>query len=222
MLAQVLPFDIVQKILCMAVPHTNSPDVMIWTTSTCGGFSLSSTFQELRDVKTSSFTPKQFWHSQVPLKLSFFMLLLLRRRLLLDDVLSRFMPHLPSKCFCCLESQSKTLQHLFMEGELAVAVWNFFGSLCGVNIARGHLRVYLACWWYKPTKLERLKFVFRLLPIFVCWNLWKARNIAVFQGIAKDAHSIFRAIFPRFKGCLLAKVWRVAACYGIASIFGNG
>ena len=58
MLAQVLPSDIVQKILCMAVPHRNSPDVMIWTASTSSGFSLSSTFQELRDVKTSSFMLK--------------------------------------------------------------------------------------------------------------------------------------------------------------------
>ncbi|XP_071923161.1 uncharacterized protein [Coffea arabica] len=93
-------------------------------------------------------------------------------------------------------------QHVFMSGDVAKAVWKFFGplgSLSGLNLAQEHLTVQLANWWYKPTKSKRLKFVFRLLPVFVCWNLWKTRNSTVFEGVIKDVRSIYRSIFQNLK-----------------------
>ena len=169
------------------VPYSSSVDRRVWTASSSEHFSVSLAFHELREAKPSSFMYRQVWHPHLPQKISFFMMRLLRGRLPLDDILTKLFLHLPSKCFCCVESSVETRQHVFMDGEVARAIWKFFGSLCGITFGQDHLRVYLANWWYKPTKSERLKFVFRLLPIFVCWNLWKARNSAVFEGITKDA-----------------------------------
>ena len=98
---------------------------------------------------------KQCWHTQVPLKISFFMLRLFRCRMPLDDVLTKFQFHMLSKCFCCVDSQAKTVKHLFLQGELAMAVWKFFGSPSGIRYAGDHLHVVLANWWYKPAKSER-------------------------------------------------------------------
>ncbi|XP_027118448.1 uncharacterized protein [Coffea arabica] len=174
----------------MAVPSRDVPDAMTWVVSTSGRFSLFSTFQEIWGARDSSFMSKQCWHTQVPLKISFFMLRLFRGRLPLDDVLTKFQFHMPSKCFCCMDSQAETVKHLILEGELAMAVLKFFGSSCGIRYAGDHLLVVLANWLYKPAKSKRLKFIFRLLPIFVCWNLWKARNIAFYQGVFVDFHSV--------------------------------
>ena len=126
LLYQVLPADIVHKVLAIPVPCKSSPDVMVWTASTSGKFSLSSAYHELREVKHSSFMLKQFWHSQVPLKVSFFMLQLWKGWLPMDDVLSKFQLHLPLKCFCCSKSQSEFISHVLMEGDLVMAVWEFF------------------------------------------------------------------------------------------------
>lgn len=79
---------LLKKNLDMEVPDRNLLDVTIWASSSSGMFSLSSAFQEIRDVRKSSFVCSKIWHSQVSLRVSFFMLRLLRGRLPLDDVLS--------------------------------------------------------------------------------------------------------------------------------------
>ena len=90
LLGQLLPVEVVQEIAGMAVPSRDVPDAMTWVVSTSGRFSLFSAFREIQDALYSSFMSKQCWHTQVPLKISFFMLQLIRDRLHLDDVLTKF------------------------------------------------------------------------------------------------------------------------------------
>ena len=71
------------------------------------------------------------------------MMRLLQGRLPLDDILTRFWVHLPSKCVCRLEPTVEMLQHVFMLGDVAKAVWKYFGSLSGLNWAQEHLSIQL-------------------------------------------------------------------------------
>nr|XP_027067566.1 uncharacterized protein LOC113693192 [Coffea arabica] len=142
-LAEILPIDMVQQVLAVAGPCGNSPDWMIWTATSSGKFSLSSAYNEIRETKPPSLLFRQAWHAQLPLKVSFFMLRLLRNRLPLDDVLVTRWFQLASKCSCCWLSNVKSLRHLLLEGDLAVAVWRFFGPTCGLAPIAGHVRGWM-------------------------------------------------------------------------------
>ena len=198
-LAEVLPFDMVQQVLEVAGPYGAFPNRMIWLASSSGQFSISSAYREVHEMKPSSFLFRQVWHASVPLKVSLFLLRLLLNRLPLDDVLATQGFQQPSKCSCCPLSNTESLRHLFLEGELAATVWKFFGSICGLALNVGHVRVWLISWWLKPVKLDRLKFVFRLLPSLICWHIWKARNKAVFHGTVPNPIGVCQAIFQDLK-----------------------
>lgn len=74
-----------------------------------------------------SFVYKNVWQSAVPLKISFLMLRLLQDRLPLASSIKRFGVHGPSKCFCCVHPNEESLDHIFSDGDLAEAAWNFLG-----------------------------------------------------------------------------------------------
>ena len=122
-------------------------------------------------MRPSSFLFRQIWRASVPLKVSFFMLRLLSNRLPMDDVLAARGIHLPSKCSCCLVSNIESLCHLFVERELAMAVWQFFGLVAGLDLNISHIRVWLFGWWLKPMSSKKLRFVFRILPNLICWHI---------------------------------------------------
>ena len=189
----------VRQVLAVASPSGDSPDMMVWTASNSGQFSLASAYSELRDCRPTSFLCRQAWHSNVPLKVSFFLLRLMRSHLPLDDVLASYGFHLPSRCSCCSSPQTESLGHLFLEGGLATTVWSFFGSRCGVGLNVGHVQGWLGNWWLKLVESDRLKFVLRLLPSLVCWHIWKARNKVVFQGARLNSTAACRAIFRDLK-----------------------
>ncbi|XP_071921716.1 uncharacterized protein [Coffea arabica] len=205
LLASVLPLDVVHTILEMEVLETTNPDVMIWSPSTLGEFSLGSAYQEVREVRESSFMSSRVRHSQIPLRVSFFMLRLLRGRLPLDDALTRFQLHLPLKCVCCASPKCETVDHLFADGDMARTVWRFFGSECSVRHPGPLLRGVLAEWWFKSAPTENLCFILWLLPVFICWHLWKVRNSSVFQGVKVEVHGVCCAIFQDLKDAYVIK-----------------
>ncbi|XP_071902663.1 uncharacterized protein [Coffea arabica] len=160
-------------------------------------------------MKPSSFLFRQIWHSSLSLKVSIFMLRLLSNRLSMDNVLAAHGFQLPSKCSCCLVSSTESLRHLFLEGELTTAVWQFFGSVGGLAMNVGHVRVWLIGWWLKPVRSEKLQFVFQILPTLICWHIWKARCTAVFQGSVQRPTEVCQAIFHELKDIFLLKFGEV-------------
>ncbi|XP_027062955.1 uncharacterized protein [Coffea arabica] len=135
LLSHVILLDLVQVVVSMPIPCISSVHKMVWTTSSSGSFSLSSTLQELRQAKPSSFMLSQVWHPHIPLKISF-MMRLLRGRLPLDDILTWYCVHLSSKCFCCLEPSVEMLQHVFISGDVAKQLMVESDSLVLIKILR--------------------------------------------------------------------------------------
>ncbi|XP_071909708.1 uncharacterized protein [Coffea arabica] len=98
------------------------------------------------------------------------------------DKLARFGICGPSRCWCCQEPQEESLEHVFFSGEGARTLWRYFeihpGEMAGVHT----LRHMAGLWWLRKGSNEFLRFVFRIVPSVICWELWKARNRGVFEG----------------------------------------
>ncbi|VFQ59967.1 unnamed protein product, partial [Cuscuta campestris] len=51
------------------------------------------------------------------------------RKLPLDTILYRFGHSFPSKCYCCTKPDRESTEHVFAQGDVARAVWNYFCDL---------------------------------------------------------------------------------------------
>ncbi|XP_071926511.1 uncharacterized protein [Coffea arabica] len=133
LLSRVLPLDLLPSVLLHSVPRGGRADEFIWSLTSSGKFTLASAFEEVRQTHSSSFVHSQIWHRRIPSKISFFMLRLLCGRLPFPDVLCRLGFQMPSKCLCCPNGAIETVEHVFSEGQIAKAVWNYFASMCGLT-----------------------------------------------------------------------------------------
>ena len=86
------------------------------------------------------------WHPQLPMKVSVFIHRLLRNRLPLDSTICKHGISGPSKCFCCVQANVESMDHVFCNGQVAVYVWNFFGSASGVLNLGCSVRAYITGW----------------------------------------------------------------------------
>lgn len=73
-------------------------------------------------------------------------------KLPLDDTLSRFGQHVVSRCNCCVSSHSETIYHVFVEGEIANRVWNYYANHLSVKNLSNTLRQVLRNWWAHDSK----------------------------------------------------------------------
>ncbi|XP_071940013.1 uncharacterized protein [Coffea arabica] len=200
-LAEYLPRDITTMILQHSTPEGERPDEVVWVSTTSGSFSLSSAFREVRQARNPSWIFSHIWLPQLPVKVSLFMLRLLMRRLPLDDILGKFGFQLPSKCFCSsmAAAAGESIEHIFSTGQLAVEIWGVFGSSCGICLPAVSLRERLVAWWLSPHSDAQRRHVVSILPSFICWHIWKARNKAIFEGVeltrGEICHGILRDIF---------------------------
>ncbi|XP_027118706.2 uncharacterized protein [Coffea arabica] len=167
--------------------------------STSGKFTLASAFGEVRQARNISAVLSRVWHHRIPLKISFFMLRLLMGRLPLAETLCKLGFHMPSKCLCCQSPSCESIEHLFSMGQVALEVWSYFGSMCGVICTGSLLRARMGAWWFVEQKLERRRFIFTILPSLICWHIWKARNKGVFEGKPMRPAVVIQAIFREAK-----------------------
>ena len=68
-------------------------------------------------------------------------------------------------------------------GEMASKVWHFVGDAVGISWIGSSFRVCIAAWWYGKRGNRDLAFVHHILPLLVCWHLWKFRNARKYEGV---------------------------------------
>ncbi|XP_071940464.1 uncharacterized protein [Coffea arabica] len=123
-------------------------------------------------------------------------------RLPLDDVVRGLGVQVASKCFCCTAAAGETLEHVFSTGQITTAAWAYFQNICGIVHSGSGTRSHLLAWWLSSPASGRLRFLYDIVPSFICWNIWKARCKAVFDGIKVRAAEVCEATFKDVKAVI--------------------
>ncbi|XP_027156245.1 uncharacterized protein LOC113757028 [Coffea eugenioides] len=194
-----MPSEKLTSILAHPVPEEGREVEVFWMPTTSGKFSLQSAFGDVRQTRHKSMAFTYIWHPQIPWKVSFFMLRLFLRRLPLPDRLGKLGFQLPSKCFCCSSASVESIEHLFANGHIASVVWNYFGGLCGFRCPGSFLRPHIVGWWLRLHDSETRRLIDRILPSVLCWQIWKARNKAMFEGVQMQSSAICKNIFSEIQ-----------------------
>ena len=116
-----LPSHLVPEILHIPILVMRK-DRLVWLSSANGEFTISFAWELVRRRNNISSAMKVDWNSMVPLKISFFGWRVLSNFLPLDYSLQRRGLPFVSRCLCC-SSAIATVQHLFIDGEVARQVW---------------------------------------------------------------------------------------------------
>lgn len=89
-----------------------------------------------------------------------------------------------TKCFCCSSSHLiEYTTHLSSSSDVAVKVWTFFSDLMDITISFQTIGYVLNVWWHNSTGNTLLSWLFKMFPIMILWEIWKARNTAKFENM---------------------------------------
>ncbi|KAH0645546.1 hypothetical protein KY284_033430 [Solanum tuberosum] len=117
----------------------------------------------------------------------------MRGRIATDDKVRKFKVHGPSACNCCKTHHEENTQHLFVDGDLA-QLWIKFGNYCGIKIHTGSIRAMVMQWWMTKTNNKIQETMHQCLPTILCWEIWKSRCNARFEGIKASTYRIIERV----------------------------
>ncbi|XP_027155903.1 uncharacterized protein LOC113756420, partial [Coffea eugenioides] len=191
-LLQVLPRSVVNSILQTSVDPALK-DELVWAPSTDGRFTVSSAWDLIRQRRNLSLVWRGIWCPLLPLKMSYLVWRILAGFLPLDDKLRSRGFSLASKCDCCGDSQ-ESLHHIFVQGNLASAVWKHFFRACGIPWTSFSCVSSLLVVWFQSSGSGRLDHVRCVIPVVVLWFLWRSRNDARFGNVPSACFKVISDI----------------------------
>jgi hypothetical protein len=111
---------------------------------------------------------------------------------------------LVSRCRCCGNSHTESVDHLLFSGCIARACWNYFGNLMSIHGCVSSSSDLLGSWWIGCSSKSLRSICGRLISSLICWHIWCARNKAIFEELPMDPLSIIRRVrndvFLAFRG----------------------
>lgn len=98
--------------------------------------------------------------------------------------------YIPNICLLCY-SESELLSHLFLHCPFSWEIWCCLARDFGVTFI-AHLTIRgLMGGWSNPMLSCFGKWIWRLVPLVVCWAIWLERNNWVFKGHSKSAWEVY-------------------------------
>ena len=95
-----------------------------------------------------------------------------------------------SRCFCCEKLGLDSIDHVLCVGEILRQVWVSFQVEVGAFATPSMIKHAIIQWWLRLATNKLLRFVYQVLPSLICWHLWKARNVAVWEGKVLSAMQV--------------------------------
>ncbi|XP_070012519.1 uncharacterized protein [Nicotiana sylvestris] len=151
-----------------------------------GQFTVGSAWENCRQRKEVNNFNSGVWHKEVPF------LTWRAIHVSTEDRIAIFGIEIDPNCHCCNNnSQNATIEnvdHLFCLGEHAKKIWRFFVGPLGIDYNNMNLKMLLLKWWNFKARNCIAKLITRILPLIICWELWKSRCSKKFENIRTSFH----------------------------------
>ncbi|XP_019197383.1 PREDICTED: uncharacterized protein LOC109191252 [Ipomoea nil] len=184
---------------------------LIWTPSSYGNFTFSTSYDALRERKGVCLSSSSIWGRQIPFKVSVFMWKLLKRFLPFLDVVERFGFCLPSMC-PFYTAASASLEHCLVSCTAVQEVWIHFGRLSGLFGNLDSVRATCHSWWLLASPGSAVGSITCFLPCLILWFLWVEYNNCIYNGSAFSPEGVIKRVkresyfvslaFPRYASIL--------------------
>ncbi|XP_042974708.1 uncharacterized protein LOC122306346 [Carya illinoinensis] len=194
-LSQLVPSGILQQIVVANVRLRSRADAIIWKNTMDGNFTTKSAWDICRERGDLCEWRRWPWLDKIPKKMSFLCWRVKRGVVPTDDVIQWLGIPLASKCHCCIDSKSETLQHTMCEGLNAQLVWKYFADICQIKLPQiRNWKGMMGFWWRRAAKINQAGWIRGVMPIVISWCLWKARCSARMEGATFQVKDIIRQV----------------------------
>jgi hypothetical protein len=159
-------------------------DRLLWSWDTKKGQVNSKQAYKVQVMEGREEEPKlwysEIWEWQLPLKVKLVVWLLLEQIILTWDNLIKRGFLGPSICVLCKKSE-ETVLHLFGECSFIIGIWQTITKELKVvnNLQGGQFEDILQIW-------SRGKENWKEIPCYICWEVWKHRNLMIFEDQQKN------------------------------------
>lgn len=94
-----------------------------------------------------------------------------------------------SRCFMCKED-GEDIDHLIVHCIVARTLWNLLNSIFGTSwvMPRSLKEVFVIWNGFKVRKSTRD--IWKMIPRWILWSIWKERNQRCFEGISTSIHTL--------------------------------
>lgn len=161
-------------------------DMLFWRLTSSGMFSVSLAWESVRRRGRTNRVLAQTWASPMPTKSKLLIWRMLKSILPADLVVKHRGFQLASQCVCCSEPKEESLLHLFLDSDLAVSLWSYFGSVFAVPNQPSYSLMARLSWWFFACKgSSHFATLGRMAAIAICRQIWSYRNNTVYGGMCK-------------------------------------
>jgi len=95
-------------------------------------FIVKSAWEIVRKKDEVSNFFKNIWVKGLPFKIYFFGWRVWTNKIPVAAVMARWNPNTSQFCSCCVVPVRETIEHLFLKGEMAISVWDYFSNAAGI------------------------------------------------------------------------------------------
>ncbi|OVA12413.1 Ribonuclease H domain [Macleaya cordata] len=161
-------------------------DKRLWAITSDGTFTIKSAFEQLRKVAPPCPFARFYWANFIPKKLSVFFWRSIHKAIPVDVRIQNCAISLASGCVCCAHRQVESFDHLFMHGDIAASLWDYFAP--PFDIRRGDFHNFwdfIWAWFNVAPVGSQMGSLGTLIPLVIIWETWRERN----RRTHNDPHS---------------------------------
>ncbi|RVW21264.1 hypothetical protein CK203_108104 [Vitis vinifera] len=158
---------------------TLEEDLALWKGGKNGKFGVKDAYGLLTSHSTSLFPKKGIWVENVPSKLAFFAWEATWGRILTIDRLQKRGWQIPNQCYLC-GSDEENVNHLLIHCTVASVLWGMVLSLFGAQWVFSETVKEVIISWKGSFVGKKRKRIWRSIPLFIFWTVWKERNRLAF------------------------------------------
>jgi len=200
-LGNIIPHEVLIQILSILL-QLDADDNILFNISFNGRFKLNLVWDIFREKQVESMVFKNLWSNCIPVSYYILAWRCIKGFLPMDNRLWNKGFLLPSKSQCCFNFES--IEHVFINSHMDKTVWRFFSnSVNNTCTVTSNENIYaMLSKWMIPAKGH----IVNILPIFILWYIWKARNESKHKGIKIDANVIISNVNYKVSQCFYAKL----------------
>ncbi|KAL3628678.1 hypothetical protein CASFOL_027724 [Castilleja foliolosa] len=192
-----------QMVICKSIHQTDKEDQLIYLKSKDGVFSIANYLKNKGTKQEHQQWYKDIWNRNLPHRIGVFLWRVFQNALPVDSKLISVGIMGPFRCCCCKNGNLETLNHLFIHGEKAIEVWNFFKNLLQKQINPSDCKQMFLLWMHGHSIATQGGASVLAIFAYILWGLWKARCAAKYEDKEICSKGIIKQILANVQNLSL-------------------
>lgn len=178
--------------LVQAVRIRNVPDIVVWSHSPTGAFTVDRCYHDLRLRGPKVSWDGFIWSGKIPPKYSFIMWLFMRNRMKTKDLLIHRGLMIDPQCELCI-SAPETQAHMFFQCDSSSSVWTRILIWCGVQPMPANWNIMTWTQTNCRGRGRKANLLKSALAVVV-YTIWHERNMRCFQQKIRNILQVSQSV----------------------------